>query len=102
MTEMGAWNAQDWIGRVGEEACEVSAERTAEAMGSGSLPVFATPAMIALMEGAACKALEGVLPEGVTSVGVSLEVAHTSATARGAAVSARAELCAANGRELTF
>lgn len=70
----------------------VTKENTAKAMGSGALEVFATPAMTALMEKAACNCLEGRLEEGETSVGTSLEIRHTSATPVGMKVSCEAQL----------
>lgn len=75
---------------------------SARAMGSGSLPVLATPAMTALMEQAAANALEALLPEGWTSVGISLAVEHTSATPMGMGVRAVAEVTAVEGRKVVF
>ncbi len=75
---------------------------TAAAMGSGTLPVFATPAMAALMEKAAADALETRLPDGWTSVGVSLDIAHLSATPLGMAVRAEAEVTAVEGKKIAF
>ena len=59
---------------------------TALEVGSGSLRVYATPCLAALMEGAACECLEGALPEGQTSVGTALHLQHTAATPVGMAV----------------
>ena len=75
---------------------------TALEVGSGSLRVYATPCMAALMEGAACECLEGALPEGQTSVGTALDLKHTAATPVGMAVRAEAKLTAVDGRRLTF
>jgi predicted thioesterase len=69
-------------------------------MGSGSLPVFATPALVALMEQAAVNAL--ALPPGETSVGVLLEITHTAATPVGMNVRAEAEVTGEEGRKLIF
>ena len=85
-----------------EETMTADAAHLARAMGSGSLPVFATPAMAALMERAAANLLEARLPEGWTSVGVALGIEHTSATPEGMSVRAEAELTAAEGRRATF
>ena len=78
---------------------EVTEEKTARAMGSGSLPVYATPAMTCLMEKAATEAVEALVPEGWTTVGISLHVAHTAATPVGLTVRAEAEV---EGRKIIF
>lgn len=75
---------------------------TAPALGSGSLAVYATPAMAALMEKAAVAAVEQHLAPGEATVGVHLDVAHKAATPVGAVVSAKATLTAIAGRKLTF
>ena len=80
----------------------VTADNTAASMGSGDLPVFATPAMVALMENAAMQAVAGKLPEGATTVGAERNVTHITPSGRGAAVTATAVLTAVEGRKLTF
>ncbi len=80
----------------------VSEENTALSVGSGSLKVYATPAMLALMEKAACKALEPILGEGETTVGTLLNVKHIAATPVGMQVSATAELLEKDGRRYVF
>lgn len=80
----------------------VTAENTAVSMGSGDLPVFATPAMVALMENAAMQAVAAELPEGATTVGAEMNVTHIKPTGLGAAVTATAVLTAVEGRKLTF
>ena len=80
----------------------VEAADTALEVGSGALRVYATPCLAALMEGAACECLEGLLPEDQTSVGISLDLRHTAATPVGMTVSARAVLTAVEGKKLTF
>jgi fluoroacetyl-CoA thioesterase len=70
--------------------------------GSGSIAVYATPAMIALMESAAVAAIDPLLPEGQASVGIALEVKHLAATPPGQQVRARAEVVAVEGRKVTF
>jgi predicted thioesterase len=89
-------------GLIGEHTLTVTDPLTAQAMGSGSLPVFATPALIALMEAAAVAALEGRLPEGQTTVGARIEVSHLAATPLGQTVRARAEVRAVDGRQIHF
>lgn len=90
------------IGLTGKVTSQVEKEDTAAEVGSGSLLVFATPCMAAMMEGAACEAIADALPEGKTSVGISLDLAHTSATPVGLEVWAEAELTAVEGKILTF
>ena len=80
----------------------VEAADTALEVGSGDLRVYATPCLAALMEGAACECLEGLLPEDQTSVGISLDLRHTAATPVGMEVHARAVLTAVEGKQLTF
>lgn len=85
------------------EARELVTEKnTAAAMGSGSLPVYATPAMTCLMEKAAAELLEKELPEGWTSVGISLQIKHKAATPVGLTVRAEAELAEIDGRRFVF
>lgn len=75
---------------------------TAKAMGSGDLPVLATPAMMALMENAAMTAVAPELPEGSTSVGGHIESSHLKPTPVGAEVKAEATLTKVDGRKLYF
>ncbi len=90
------------IGTVGVASTLVEPEDTALCVGSGSLRVYATPAMAALMEGAACEALADFLPEGKTSVGTELNIRHISATPVGLEVSAEATVTAVEGNTVTF
>ncbi len=80
----------------------VEREDTALEVGSGSLLVYATPCMVALMEGAACEAIAPALPEGKTSVGTALNIAHLSATPVGLEVYAEAEVTEVDGNTITF
>lgn len=80
----------------------VSADNTALKLGSGDMEVFATPAMIALMENAAMNAVASSLDEGATTVGTMMRSSHVMASAVGATITAEAELIAADGRRLTF
>lgn len=70
--------------------------------GSGSAPVYASPSMIALMEGAAVDCVEKFLPSEHISLGTHLDVHHIAATPKGLTVTARATLMAIDGRKLTF
>ena len=80
----------------------VCEENTARTMGSGDLPVFATPAMVALMEHAAMTAVAAALPEGSTTVGSEMNCSHIKPSKLGATISATAVLTAVEGRKLTF
>ena len=90
------------IGTVGVATTLVEPEDTALSVGSGSLRVYATPAMAALMEGAACEALADFLPEGKTSVGTELNLKHISATPVGLEVTAEATVTAVEGNTVFF
>lgn len=85
-----------------QSKCIVSKENTAEALGSGDLSVFATPAMIALMENAAMKAVAEALPEGSTTVGTEMNASHIKASALGAEITATAVVTEVEGRKITF
>ena len=75
---------------------------TAASIGSGSLPVCATPVICALMEHAAVNSVSRCFPAGTTSVGVFLSVNHRAPTLTGHSVTACAELIRTEGRKLTF
>ena len=80
----------------------VTEKSIASYWGSGGLNVYATPAMIALMEMASFSAVNSFLPPGWSTVGTELNVKHISATPIGMKVYARAELLSVNGRALSF
>jgi predicted thioesterase len=80
----------------------VTPDKTAKAMGSGDLPVFATPAMIALMEEAAAFSLTPHLADGATSVGVAISIKHLAATPVGGVVRAESTVTESQGRSVTF
>jgi len=90
------------VGMKGEVSSLVEREDTAKEVGSGSLLVYATPCMVALMEGAACEAIADRLPEEKTSVGIELNISHLSATPVGLEVRAEAEVTAVEGSIITF
>jgi predicted thioesterase len=90
------------IGTKAEVATLVETADTALEVGSGSLRVYATPCMAALMEGAACEALEGFLSEDQTTVGIELNLKHVAATPVGMEVRAEAEVTAVEGKIITF
>ena len=89
-------------GTKGKAEVKVDDTNTAVTMGSGSLKVFATPAMIALIEKAACTALEGQLEDGQTTVGTKLDISHDAATPEGLTVTATAEITGVSGREISY
>ncbi len=90
------------VGTKAEVATLVETADTALEVGSGSLRVYATPCMAALMEGAACEALEGFLSEDQTTVGIELNLKHVAATPVGMEVRAEAEVTAVEGKIITF
>ena len=90
------------IGMKGEVATLAEREDTALEVGSGSLLVYATPCMVALMEGAACEAIQEALSDSQTTVGTELNIQHISATPVGLEVRAEAEVIAVDGKVITF
>ena len=90
------------VGMKGRAETVVTRDNTAQAMGSGLVPVFATPCMIALMENAAVNAVQARLAPDEGTVGTRLDVTHDAATPVGMKVWAEAEVTAVEGRKLTF
>ncbi len=90
------------IGLKGHAETVVTEQNTAAAMGSGLLPVFATPAMLALMEKAAAGSVQPLLDEGQATVGTRLEVSHLAATPVGMTVRAETELTEIDRKRLCF
>ena len=90
------------LGSKGRAETVVTEANTAMALGSGLVPVFATPAMVALMEGAAASSLLPYLDEGQGTVGVHLNISHESATPIGMKVWAESEVTAVDGKQITF
>ena len=86
----------------GTKEITVTNENTAKTMGSGTLDVFATPAMIALMENTAYESVASELEEGSGTVGTALNVKHVAATPVGMKVTCETELIKVDGRALTF
>jgi fluoroacetyl-CoA thioesterase len=89
-------------GLTGSADLLVGVEHTAPSIGSGLVPVLATPVMINVIEAAALAAVEHLLPAGHQSLGIHLDVRHFAATPIGMRVRATAELMALDGRTLTF
>ena len=90
------------IGMKGEVGTLVEREDTSKEVGSGSLLVYATPCMVALMEGAACEAIEDAMDDTKTTVGTELNIQHLSATPVGLEVRAEAVVTAVEGKVITF
>ncbi len=80
----------------------VTEKNSAKTMGSGLLDVYATPSMIALMEGCCHESITSELEEGWGSVGTSLNIKHVSATPIGMTVRCESKLVKVDGRALTF
>jgi predicted thioesterase len=89
-------------GLTGATEIVVGTRDTAPHVGSGKIKVLATPVLVSLMEEAALKAVEGLLPQGHQTVGTRLDITHVAATPVGLHVIARAELTKVEGRRLTF
>jgi len=90
------------IGLIGEQTVTVNESLSAITFGSGSLPVFATPALVALMEIASVNAINHLIPSYQTSVGTFISIKHLAATALGQTVRARAEVTHVEGNQVTF
>lgn len=86
----------------GTQEIMVTEENTAKVMGSGALDVFATPAMIALMEKTAWESVQLYLEEGSGTVGTLMNVKHVAASPVGMKITCETELTKVDGRALTF
>jgi fluoroacetyl-CoA thioesterase len=89
-------------GRVESAQETVTEDMTAEAVGSGDVPVLATPSIVASVERLAVASLADALPPGTTTVGARVELDHLAPTPVGAMVSVTIRLEAVEGRRLTF
>ena len=90
------------IGLKGYQEVMAAEDNSAKTMGSGTLDVFATPAMIALMEETAWKSIQPELEDGQGSVGIQLHVDHLAATPLGMKVRCESEVTAVEGRKIVF
>lgn len=90
------------IGLVREAEITVNQEMTADHIGSGSLQVFATPAMVAFVEQVCRKMADERLPEGQSTVGIRVDVRHLAPTPLGGQVRLRAEITAFDGRQIEY
>ena len=86
----------------GEQSVPVTAVNTAKTMGSGTLDVFATPALVALAEKTCWMSVAAALDEGCGTVGTRLELEHSAPTPVGMTVTCESELTAVEGRKLVF
>jgi predicted thioesterase len=90
------------VGLVGETSILVNDKETAMSYGSGLVAVFSTPAMIALMEGAAVACTADCFDTDTSTVGIAIDIKHMAATPVGMWVKARAELLEIDGKRLRF
>lgn len=91
-----------WVGAVARVELTVTDADTAQAVGSGEVPVLATPRLLALAEAASVGATLRRLPTGTTTVAARVELEHRLPTAIGRTVVVEARLIATEGRRLTF
>lgn len=89
-------------GQKGEKETLVNETNTAKAYGSGLIDVFATPAMIALMENTAHSSIQDFLPQGIVTVGIEINVKHIKATPIGKTVKCNSYLEKVDGKRLYF
>lgn len=89
-------------GLTGERAYVVTVVDTAAAVGSGSLPVLATPRLLAWLEAVTCQTIDGMLPPGSSSVGTRVSLEHLAASPVGARIACRACVVHVDGRLLRF
>lgn len=90
------------IGIKGVQSVKVTEENTAKTVGSGMLPVFATPAMATLMEKTAALSVAPYLGDGEGTVGISLNIRHLAATPTGLTVTCESELIEIDRKRLVF
>jgi fluoroacetyl-CoA thioesterase len=91
-----------WVGLRASITAEVSDADTAEALGSGDLPVLGTPRLLALAEAACVAAVAPHLEAGQTTVGTEVSLEHKRPSPVGASIEVEAELTEINGRRLAF
>jgi fluoroacetyl-CoA thioesterase len=89
-------------GLVGKASREVTAAESATHLGSGAVSVYATPAMVALVERTCQQLVQPMLPKGQTTVGIGIQVRHLAPTPIGATVRTRVEVTSVEGGQITF
>lgn len=89
-------------GVCGKLQTKVTKENTAISYGSGDVEVFATPAMIALMEKTANESIKPFLPEGMVSVGIEINAKHIKASKPGSTITCESFLSKVEGKKLCF
>ena len=92
----------DLVGASAQLSFGVTADDTAAAVGSGSLPVLGTPRLLAWLEAATCAAIDPMLPPGATSVGTRIDIEHLAPTPIGGRVTASATVLTQISRALTY
>lgn len=102
MTHAAPSTASVRVGMVSEATQVVTPDTTAQHLGSGSLKVYATPAMVAFFEHTCQTMVEPLLPEGRTTVGMQVQMRHLAATPLGEVVRIRAEVVAVSGNVIDF
>lgn len=90
------------IGKKIKKFDSVTADKLACNVGSGSVEVYATPMVIALIESAATELAKDFIPNDCTTVGTKINIEHISATAQGSKVYATAELIESDERYFEF
>lgn len=90
------------VGTVFTKEITVERAQLASSMKSGTLDVFATPALVALMEETAMDSIAATLEEGITTVGTKIEVEHLAASAPGARIRCESTLVEQDGRRYVF
>lgn len=89
-------------GTIGTETTIVEPKQTAKQMGSGTLNVLSSPALTAIMEGTAYRSIEDQLPEGFTTVGIQMNLAHKRASKPGEVITCTSEVTKFEGRKVFF
>lgn len=90
------------LGLRGKMEIIVSPEQTATRYGSGLVEVFATPAMVAVMESTALVSMGDYLPDHLTSVGASINIRHLKATPVGRTLRCESRVIEVHGRKIIF
>ena len=96
------FNTYIQVGMISEKTFLVEQNHSADKVGSGGLPVLATPWMIAFMENTAFNLLEQQLPDGYSTVGVLVEVRHLAPTPLGKVVRVKVEITLVEGPKVSF